>query len=120
MHRNKQKKQWLRNIQSFQFIQADQKREEAKTARDTENKERRAHVKELHDTAQAKGYQDCLNEKAQRDLNGQILQEFIKRREQQRQYMQELDDDLLQIADNQTEREHKQTMKEKIERYMYE
>ena len=116
MYRNKQKKQWLQNIQSFQFIQADQKREDAKTARDTENRERRAHVNELHDTAQAKGYQDCLNEKAERDRNGQILQAFIKQREQQRQYMKELDDDLLQIADNQKEREHKETMKEKIER----
>ena len=29
---------------------------------------------------------------------------------------QELDDDLLQIADNQTEREHEAFMKEKIDR----
>ena len=40
----------------------------------------------------------------------------MKKREQQKQYIQELDDDLLQIADNQTEREHEAFMKEKSDR----
>ena len=80
------------------------------------SKERRAHVNKLYDDAHAKGYHDELKAKAERDLNGKILQEFIKRRDLQKQYMKDLDDDLLQIADNQTEREHEKTMKEKIER----
>ena len=44
------------------------------------------------------------------------MRAYIKKREQQKQYIQELDDDLLQIADNQTEREHEAFMKEKIDR----
>ena len=63
-----------------------------------------------------KGYQDCLDEKAARDYDGEILRAYIKKREQQKQYIQELDDDLLQIGDNQTEREHEAFMKEKIDR----
>ena len=65
---------------------------------------------------QLKGYQDCLDQKAARDYDGEILRAYIKKREQQKQYIQELDDDLLQIADNQTEREHEAFMKEKIDR----
>ena len=65
---------------------------------------------------QLKGYQDCLDQKTKRDYDGEILRAYIKKREQQKQYIQELDDDLLQIADNQTEREHEAFMKEKIDR----
>ena len=44
------------------------------------------------------------------------MRSYIKKREQQKQYIQELDDDLLQIADNQIEREHEAFMKEKNDR----
>ena len=47
------------------------------------------------------------------------MRAYIKKREQQKQYIQELDDDLLQIADNQTEREHEAFMKEKIDRQVH-
>ena len=38
LYRDEKKKQWFRNLQSFQMMQADKKREDDKTARDTENR----------------------------------------------------------------------------------
>ena len=55
--REQNKKQWLQNIKSFQFMQADKKREDEKTARDTENNARRAMVNQMHDKAQVRHFQ---------------------------------------------------------------
>ena len=40
-------------------------------------------MNKLYDEAHAKGYHDELKAKAERDLNGKILQEFITRRDLQ-------------------------------------
>ena len=54
--REQNKKQWLQNIKSFQFIQADKRRQDEKTARDTENTARRATVNQMHDKAQVRPF----------------------------------------------------------------
>ena len=74
--REQNKKQWLQNIKSFQFIQADKRREDEKTARDTENKARRAMVNQMHDKAQVRPFYSC-NKIIKGQLNSEWIYEVI-------------------------------------------
>lgn len=117
LFREQHKKQYLKNVETFQKIQEDKKKKDQKEAKDSFNKERRAFCNGLQEDAQAKAYKEAIDDKNLRSGRGQEWLLFIEKRKQEKQDFNLLEDDLLKIADLQTEEYHQRSVDDKVRKY---
>lgn len=104
-------------METFQKIQEDKKKKDEKEAKDNFNRDRRAFVNGLHDDAQAKAYKEYIDDKNLRSGRGQEWLLFIEKRKQEKKDFNLLEDDLLKIADLQTEEYHQRSVDDKVSKY---
>ena len=117
LFREQRRKQYLKNIESFQHFQAEKKKTDTKEAKLKSDTERRTFVNGLHDDAQAKGYQELLKESKIRKDHGQDLIKMITEKNESKDKYDKVENDLLDLADAQAEGHHKAKIDEKIAKH---